>query len=331
MDIFKLVKKDIIILTKKPQVPLYYLLFPIIFIIIMSFISSNLYKNLSIYIDSNLANEFSNKKSIKINYLGTNLEINLKYKKKEEILTLFKNKEINICLVLENNNKTFYLNKSDSKAPLIYSIITTYLNRTSNFKTKVSQNLSKNLALLAIFFITVFASTNIPQNSLSEDIEKRTIYMLKKVGFKSGEIILSKIVYSVFSNLILISLFTLALYKFNIFKIDLYFFLWTLFAIINSSIVGITISSISIEKEISGGVSTILFFSALYFPLIENSLNIKLKILFYLNPLLLSLKLSNNALTNAINLNLILISIPVILIFYFISIIMLNKQLTKSF
>lgn len=367
MGFLTVIFKDLKLVFKKPLLIFIILIIPLFYIFIISFINNSSMENLTLYVDKNLKNQFSNKKYIKVNYMDKEIKIYLNYIEKNKLVNSFYDFKYPSVLIgnsIDNiNNETYqnnkdntenttnsrnitnidkknikinnfdyilYVNPSNQKSTMIYNLLNIYFAKNLNLNVKILKNENQMMLSLIINMLIIFGALTFSINSLHQEIENKTIFLLKKIGFNNFTIVIEKLIFVLIIEYIFFLIF---IFVFNLVKsqnLGGNIFLVIPLITLNSAIIGLFIVSLFKEREIHSFIYLVFWIPTMFFPLIEDSISLRTKILFYLDPLTLSVLTLKKALINKIDFNLIYFNIVILIIFTLLTTYFLSKTLKKA-
>lgn len=331
MSIIHVIIKDIKLILKKPFNIFVILILPLLYLFIFSFINSSSTKNLILYADSKYSNVFKNKNSINVLYMGKNIKIKIKYYDIKILFKNFNNNKYPVIFTVENNKNTVYVNQSNQKAITIYNLLNFYFTKDKNIIFKTLKSKNQLMLSLVINMLIIFGALNISINSLSKEIDYRTIFIIKKLGFNNISIIIEKLIFVIIIEYIFFMIFVFIFNMFNIGNLtkSLYFIIPIIS--LNSAVLGLLIVSIFKEREVHTFIFLLFWIPTMFFPIIEDSISNITKFIFYIDPLMLSTLILKNAFIDKISLKLLSLDLMIVSIFIILTTYFLNLNLKKNF
>ncbi len=329
---WSLIKKDLLIHAKDPIGFLFFLGFPIIYLVAFSFMMKVVHKDLTIDVDKNLAYKFNNQDTILVDYLGEKVKLALNYRSKESLLKDFEKERIPAIYYSENGENILYVNINKTKGATVYKFLDSYfsIRKKDSFVLKKKQNFNFALLNMVLNFFIVFGSITLASSSLADEIKKQNILLLLKSGLSYCSILVSKLLFTLVLQILLFFIFYLFCSFSGLLDINLNFFLYLPLIIVPTAMVGIFLSSISTKSNITLPIMMLLWFPSMFYPLVKDNLNSVVKFLLQFDPLILVTDFIEQAFRNDINLETVVYIVISTIVFFIISMLFVKKTTLKN-
>ena len=332
MKLIHLIIKDLRIQFKSIFELLIFYGLPIVIALLMSFMFKGIGKNLIIYVEEKLANDFNNKEEITVEYIEKDYTIAIEYLSKDIIIENIAKDRYPIAYYEENGKKILYINRSNRKSDVLYDLIYNYFYPITEKKFEIHsvQNISYNILSIGINMFIIMASLSLAIYSLREEIVDKNILILKKAGITNFEILISKLLYILIIEMPFFTIYYFLLLKLNIIEYNLALLYLLPIIIILSAQIGLFISSITINRHHQTILMYFLWMPSLLYFIIEKSLSNISKILLRINPLINNSILIDQILRKDVSFYTIIYCVITFIIFFVLSLIFMKRTILKN-
>lgn len=320
--------KDLIRCIKNPLSIIIVVFIPLLICGIISFLSFNSMKSVTIFVDKRLKMDFK-QDFIEYDINGQKRIVRLSFLDLSQINAVLQSEKEPFVYLISNNIKTFYVDGSVQNSESIIRILGTYYSGEGfPFKIEFRKSEWESLISMLLILLVIMSSITLSSSFLSTEIEQQNLLLLRKAEIPLISVLISQAL----SILLIIGVIFLFLYLIvnnTVIKLPIRLVWLVPIASFFGSLAGFFVSSITIKKEIQQVLLLLVTIPTIVYQQLEKTMGGMVRFLIELLPSIQGVKilLYGIKIENSFN---ILISIISLVLFFVITLSFLKRNIIKN-